>query len=213
MLTFPYSTFKSAPTGRVMTEETPALRRITPRQARAQASVEAILEAAAQILETGGEAAFNTNAVATRAGVSIGAVYRYFPDKRAILVALAEREQGKVDAVMAQGPGDLSPDRAVIRAFLGAFDGRRAARRAAVRAQLLASAPKDLAAGFDRLPTARDAGGRPLTAVQQFVLSRAIHGAMRAAVLEDQPFLHSQEFEDELVRLGRAYLGLKPQSH
>jgi AcrR family transcriptional regulator len=189
-----------------MTDETPALRRVTPRQARARASVEAILEAAAQILEAGGESAFNTNAVAERAGVSIGAVYRYFPDKRAILVALSEREQARLDA--APPPPGLAADRAMIRAFLNAFDGRRTARRAAVRAQLALSDPKALAAGFDRLPPARTAQGEPLTPVQQFVLSRAIHGAMRAAVLEDAPFLHSQEFEDELVRLGRAYLGL-----
>ena len=189
-----------------MSNETPARQRITPRQARARASVEAILEAAAQILEAGGEAAFNTNAVAERAGVSIGAVYRYFPDKRAILIALAEREQGKVDAATA--PPGLSADRAMIRAFLNAFDGRGAARRAAVRAQLAVSDPKALAAGFDRLPPARTADGASLTPVQQFVLSRAVHGAMRAAVLEDAPFLQSREFEDELVRLGRAYLGL-----
>lgn len=191
-----------------MTEQTPVLRRVTPRQARARASVEAILEAAAQILETGGEAAFNTNAVAERAGVSIGAVYRYFPDKRAILVALSEQEQARLDAAPASG---LAADRAMIRAFLNAFDGRRTARRAAVRAQLALSDPKALAAGFDRLPPARTAQGEPLTPVQQFVLSRAIHGAMRAAVLEDAPFLQSREFEDELVRLGRAYLGLMQQ--
>lgn len=191
-----------------MTEQTPVLRRVTPRQARARASVEAILEAAAQILETGGEAAFNTNAVAERAGVSIGAVYRYFPDKRAILVALSEQEQARLDAAPASG---LAADRAMIRAFLNAFDGRRTARRAAVRAQLALSDPKALAAGLDRLPPARTAQGEPLTPVQQFVLSRAIHGAMRAAVLEDAPFLQSREFEDELVRLGRAYLGLMQQ--
>lgn len=193
-----------------MTDETPVLRRVTPRQARARASVEAILEAAAQILETGGEAAFNTNAVAERAGVSIGAVYRYFPDKRAILVALSEKEQARLDA--AAPASGLAADRAMIRAFLNAFDGRRTARRAAVRAQLALSDPKALAGGFDRLPPARTAQGEPLTPIQQFVLSRAIHGAMRAAVLEDAPFLQSQEFEDELVRLGRAYLGLTPQT-
>lgn len=196
-----------------MTDQTPPLRRVTPRQARARASVEAILEAAAQILEAHGEAAFNTNAVAERAGVSIGAVYRYFPDKRAILVALAEREQGLVDAVVTDGTEGLARDRAVIRRFLRAFDGRTAARRAAVLAQLSVSDPRTLAAGFEHLPTANDADGRPLTPIQQFVLSRAVHGAMRAAVLEDAPFLQSQELEDELVRLGRAYLGLRTQSH
>ena len=51
------------------------------------------------------------------------------------------------------------------------------------------------------------ADGRPLSRLQSFVLSRAIHGAMRAAVLEGSEYLQSPEFEDELVRLGRAYLG------
>ena len=53
----------------------------------------------------------------------------------------------------------------------------------------------------------RDADGQPLSRVTAFVLSRAVQGAMRAAVLEGADFLLSQEFEDELVRLGRAYLG------
>jgi len=41
----------------------------------------AILEGAAQILEAGGLAAFTTNAVAERAGVSIGTLYQYLPTR------------------------------------------------------------------------------------------------------------------------------------
>jgi hypothetical protein len=41
---------------------------------------------------------------------------------------------------------------------------------------------------------------------QLFVVSRALMGAIRAAVLEEQPFLRDQTFEDELVRLVMAYL-------
>jgi AcrR family transcriptional regulator len=192
-----------------MSDKTPSHRRIAPRQARALASVDAILEAAAQLLEAVGEAGFNTNAIAERAGVSIGALYRYFPDKRAILIAMAERERAAVDARIAAGPepGTLARDRAAIRAFLGAFEGRQVARRAAVRALLSVSDPEQLAEGFAAMPTPKDVDGRLLSPVQAFVLSRAVHGAMRAAVLEAAPFLASQEFEDELVRLGRAYLG------
>lgn len=64
-----------------------------PRQARATHTVEAILEAAARILEGQGLSAFNTNAVAERAGVSIGTLYQYFPAKEAILVALIRRKR------------------------------------------------------------------------------------------------------------------------
>ena len=66
--------------------------RRSPRQARSRATWEAIVEAAAQILERDGAAAFNTNAVAERAGVSIGTLYQYFPDKQAVLAAAAKRE-------------------------------------------------------------------------------------------------------------------------
>ncbi|MBX3481302.1 MAG: TetR/AcrR family transcriptional regulator [Caulobacter sp.] len=192
-----------------MTDETPPLWRARPRQDRSRASVEAILEAAAQVLEASGEAGFNTNAVARRAGVSIGALYRYFPDKRAILVALARRERDSVDAqvtaALTNPPAGLSPDRAAIRAFLGAFGGRRRARKAALLA-LLADDPVS-ADGFAAMPSPVNADGQALTPIQAFVLYRSVHGVMRAAVMEDQPFLLDPAFEDELVRLGRAYLG------
>ena len=64
-----------------------------PRQPRAVETVACILEAAAQILEADGREAFNTNAVAERAGVSIGSLYQYFPGKDALLIALMQREK------------------------------------------------------------------------------------------------------------------------
>lgn len=67
--------------------------RKSPRQARAMATQDAIVEAAAHIIAKGGLAAFNTNAVAERAGVSIGSLYQYFPNKDALMVALIERSQ------------------------------------------------------------------------------------------------------------------------
>jgi AcrR family transcriptional regulator len=59
-----------------------------PLQARATATVQAILQAAAHILETHGLAACSTNAVALKAGVSIGSLYQYFPSRDAITRAL-----------------------------------------------------------------------------------------------------------------------------
>ena len=65
--------------------------RKAPRQLRSTRMVEAIVEAAARILETRGLAGFNTNAVAERAGVSVGSLYQYFPSKEALYVAVLER--------------------------------------------------------------------------------------------------------------------------
>ena len=185
--------------------------RKSPRQSRAQESVDCVLEAAARILEAEGEAGFTTNAVAQRAGVSIGTLYRYFPDKRAVLVALAEREtETHRRAVIATAAGEnpVARDRALIRAFVGAFARRDKARRIAMKAMLAEADHAELASRFaDAEAGITDARGRPLTRVQAFVLARAIHGALRAAVLEGADFLQSREFEDELVRLGRSYLG------
>jgi len=63
-----------------------------PCQRRSEITVAAIVEAAACILETHGFAGYTTNAVARRAGVSIGALYQYFPSKHAITQQLIERE-------------------------------------------------------------------------------------------------------------------------
>lgn len=62
-----------------------------PRQRRAQATVEDVLAAAAQVFEALGYAAGTTNRIAERAGVSIGTLYQHFPSKEALAVALIER--------------------------------------------------------------------------------------------------------------------------
>lgn len=73
---------------------TPSHARKKPVQARSVATVTAILDAAAHILESAGPSAYSTNAVAALAGVSIGSVYQYFPTKDAITRALIDRETG-----------------------------------------------------------------------------------------------------------------------
>jgi len=75
--------------------------RKVPGQARSQETVGVILEASARILESDGLRGFNTNAIAVRAGVSIGSLYQYFPNKDAILLALIGRfEEALHDAVL-----------------------------------------------------------------------------------------------------------------
>ena len=59
-----------------------------PKQARSTELVAAILEAAAQVLATEGAPRFTTARVAEKAGVSIGSLYQYFPNKAAILFRL-----------------------------------------------------------------------------------------------------------------------------
>lgn len=70
--------------------------RKTPRQARSASTVEAIVEAAARILEREGHGGLSTNAVAETAGVSIGSLYQYFPRKEALVGALIAREKERL---------------------------------------------------------------------------------------------------------------------
>ena len=62
-----------------------------PIQARSRERLRLVLDAADQVLATAGAEAFTTNRIATAAGIPVGSVYRYFPDKQAIAEALALR--------------------------------------------------------------------------------------------------------------------------
>jgi AcrR family transcriptional regulator len=83
-----------------MSKEKKSATRRKPVQARAQVTVEAVFDAAIKLLKRAGSASLTTNRIAETAGVSIGSVYQYFPNKRAIYLALHERHIAKVDTVM-----------------------------------------------------------------------------------------------------------------
>jgi AcrR family transcriptional regulator len=70
-----------------------------PRQQRAEVTVQAILTAAAHILVKQGYAALNTNAVAQRAGVSVGSLYQYFPGKEALIAELMRVHTLEINAI------------------------------------------------------------------------------------------------------------------
>ncbi len=62
-----------------------------PQQARSRTTVDAVVEAGAQVLGRAGWSGFNTNHVAKVAGVSIGTVYQYFPNKLVLVEAIRRR--------------------------------------------------------------------------------------------------------------------------
>src|SRR5262252_324213 len=84
--------------------------RRTPKQARAQDTVEVIVEATARILQREGRAALNTNYIAECAGISVGTLYQYFPNKAAILVELARRELARDEASVIQAITEPAKD-------------------------------------------------------------------------------------------------------
>lgn len=113
--------------------KTPLGPRKSPSQSRARVTVEAILEGAAHILEREGSAGYTTNAVAERAGVSIGSLYQYFPNKDALTAALVDRETQLLldDIGAAAGHADpASRMREMVRAAIAHQTRRPALARA-----------------------------------------------------------------------------------
>jgi AcrR family transcriptional regulator len=76
--------------------------RKSPVQARSTASVDAILEATIQVLLNVGKERLTTTRVALRAGVSVGTLYQYFPNKSAMLQAALRRHLHEVTEAVEQ---------------------------------------------------------------------------------------------------------------
>jgi AcrR family transcriptional regulator len=107
-----------------------------PRQKRAVATVDAIVESAARILRERGYEATSVNEVARRAGVSVGSLYQYFPSKEALVGEVGRRHAQRTIDVFCSGFGALAhlpPSeavRGVVRQLLRAFSIDPALRRA-----------------------------------------------------------------------------------
>ena len=69
-----------------------------PEQDRSRATVDAIIAAAAHVLVRAGYAAFTTNRVAEKAGVSIGSLYQYFPNKDSLWGELMKRHLNDIES-------------------------------------------------------------------------------------------------------------------
>jgi AcrR family transcriptional regulator len=89
-----------------------------PIQQRSRATVDEILTATAEVFEVYGYSAGTTNHVAKRAGVSIGTVYQYFPNKEAIAVALVERHVVDTDRRFREWVGHVSTEEHGLHAAL-----------------------------------------------------------------------------------------------
>lgn len=194
-------------------------RRRRPRQARAQQTVEAVLDAVARVLKRHGVDAVTTNRIAEAAGISIGSVYQYFPDKAAIFVALhechvdqvaraleaalvahaaaplAELIAALVDVMVASHTEDPELHALLFREVPHRAEGARGfvdRLRGALRLALLAKSGE--------LPAGRDLD----RAV--FVVSHLIESLSHAAVLERPARLSLTAAKHEVVRAVLAYL-------
>jgi AcrR family transcriptional regulator len=93
-----------------------------PRQDRSQDTVRALREAAARIFASRGYAGATTNHIAALAGVSIGSLYEYFPNKDALLVALLEEHLTAAEMLLTHTAAEtLADPYAGLRDVVGRF--------------------------------------------------------------------------------------------
>ena len=91
-----------------MTTAKRTLTRREPKQQRSRQTVDCVLEAVQLVVKRHGTRAITTNRIADAAGVSVGSLYQYFPDKRAIFTALHDRHVDDVRQVMGQTMADYA---------------------------------------------------------------------------------------------------------
>lgn len=187
-----------------------------PRQARSRATVDVIVSAGAHVLGDRGWAGFTTNEVADVAGVSIGSIYQYFPDKLALIDAVRRRHLDDVMAVMrdvserGRTPRQLVDDLvggmiaahsihpALHRVLLDEVPGHASARSAhrVFEAEYL-ERYRALIAMYGRV---QDAAAEQVVQVLSAAVEGVIHGAARRGTLK------SPALKRELVLLIHAYL-------
>jgi AcrR family transcriptional regulator len=192
-----------------------------PRQTRSRTTVDAILEAAAQVFTTYGYAAGTTNRIATRAGVSIGSLYEYFPNKDALLVALMERHVAEGERVLATAAAATAASadlEAVVRTFVRAMVTLHARDRALHRVLFEeAPFPRAVRRSIEELEVrvidvveaylrAHPGRTRRDPARAAMVVVHAIEGLTHKLVVHGPARLDIEPYVDEMVALVVAYL-------
>jgi AcrR family transcriptional regulator len=190
-----------------------------PVQARSAASVEAILAATIQVLLSVGKDRLTTTRVALRAGVSVGTLYQYFPNKSALLRAALERHLDEVTTAIErvcreqEGQTLLQMATVLITAFLDAklrvvktsvalysvssdVDGAKVVQQKAVRsnkaiARMLATASE---------PLNNDA--QLVASVLQGAMAGVSRRLLESPALEQE----AEAFRRELISMASAYL-------
>jgi AcrR family transcriptional regulator len=190
------------------------------RQDRSKKTVGVILQATARVLVQEGYEACTTNRVAAAAGVSIGSLYQYFPNKESLVVAVMERHLEELQAAMAErllalAGADLpTAVREMIRALLETQQLKPRLHRV-----LLEQVPRigalrrlhELHGHYQPLVAAwleahADALAVKEPQVAAYVLIGAVEGVLTRVMLERPGWLDEGVLERQLTRLVLAYL-------
>jgi AcrR family transcriptional regulator len=193
--------------------------RKSPVQARSATTVEAILEATIQVLLQVGKERLTTTRVASRAGVSVGTLYQYFPNKSSLLQAVLKRHLNEVtsavELVCQEQEGETL--RKMVTALISKF--LQAKMKDAKTSVALYSVSSDV----DAVKIVRQMGGRfnkaitrmlasasePLATDPQLVASMlqgAMVGVSRSVLESGAPEKEAETLREELIFVACAYM-------
>jgi len=191
--------------------------RKSPSQRRSADTVETIVEAAVRILRRDGYAGLTTRRVAEIAGVSVGSLYQYFPNRQAIVADLVRRRLASFIAVIEATDISAAADlRAAVVTLMTAFLAEKRGSlwlsvavheamgevhgRQVIAEQLSAAVP----ALANRLSAA---AGAPIDPRRLALGLAAVDGAIWAAVAQDVESIATPAFRDTLSDILLAALG------
>jgi AcrR family transcriptional regulator len=189
-----------------------------PKQERSQATVEAILTATTHILTEGGYDQLTTNRVAELAGVSIGSLYQYFPNKEALIFALAEHHASEMSQLAQHHLGGLENSsiidvlRQIVKAVLAAHAVNPQLHRvlheqmprSEVMRQLDDANMETMLRSF--LGQRRDQLQPENLDLTVFIVGRTIKALLHGAMIDRPELLNSGKLEQEMMVMLSAYL-------
>lgn len=192
-----------------------------PKQQRSANLVEAILQATARIFSKQASNSLSTNRIAEVAGVSIGSLYQYFPNKAAIVNQLIEREQTKMHTKILQSlkdPKDSSIDGAIqkivdcvveqfidqknliAKLFVSAFQLEQVDAALLRRKHLIKEIEEVLKQHLSEKVNPERVGSLA------FIITNATIGVLSVATIEGFVSLTADELKKELFHLIKGYL-------
>jgi AcrR family transcriptional regulator len=210
--------------GVLMPSKSATTPRRLPKQDRSRVTVAAILEATTHILVEEGYEKANTNRIAERAGISIGSLYQYFPNKESLIAALMEQHAHEMAELVETKLNCLfnAPLEIVIPELITAVIAAHAidprlhqvlseeiprSGRSVQMQQADERVSTILRAYLDRW---RDRIHPQNLDMTVFMLSRTVESLCHAAVIEYPNFVSDSQFEREVSNLLLAYLTRNP---
>jgi AcrR family transcriptional regulator len=203
-----------------MSPKSSAKPRKLPQQDRSRITVEAILEATARILTEKGYSKTNTNQIAELAGVSIGSLYQYFPNKESLMAALIQQHcdemvelvESKLNHLFDTPLEEAIPQlvKAVIAAHAINPKLHQVLNEEIPRSGRLEQTQKMDDRITNRLLKYLERWSDRLKPqnleMTVFIFSHTVESLCHAAVIEEQGYMNNEEFEQEVFRLLLAYL-------